>query len=97
MSTWLGKSTKAQLLQRALSISRQGGFPAPDRMARRHRDALICWYCQFCPTIAGDGEPAIHSTALPFPEIPELSSTCLPDADILASPSGGTQLCGWAF
>lgn len=95
MAISLARSTKAQLLQRACSISRECGAPAPDRMARRHRDALICWYCQFCPTVTSVEFPPADSVALPFPEIPELRNTVVPD--LLAPPSAGQDLCGWAF
>jgi hypothetical protein len=63
-------------------------------MARRHRDALVCWYCQHCLVITGGDRPPEDSTTLPFPE---WSSTTVPELDLLANPSVGEDLCDWAF
>jgi hypothetical protein len=35
----------------AAAVVEQHGVPGPDRIARRRRDVLICWFCQFYPSI----------------------------------------------
>jgi hypothetical protein len=45
----IGNVTKAELTRRANEIAEKAGdIPKPDRLAQRHKPALICWFCQYC-------------------------------------------------
>jgi hypothetical protein len=44
-------ATCGALMELAQSLIRDRGLPALDRLARRQRTGLICWFCEHCPDI----------------------------------------------
>jgi hypothetical protein len=52
MKNRLKNATKQQLLDYADSIAPQYHFPPCDRVCRRSKEALVCWFCEHVPTIA---------------------------------------------
>jgi hypothetical protein len=83
MKDHLHRFPKAELLKYASKLSTQKQIPPVDRVCRRNRDALICWFCESCPDILG---AVAASVALPpqrvlFPSISELLAQ-LPDAQL---------------
>jgi hypothetical protein len=45
--------SKLRLVNEGLIRSKQTQCPRPDRLCRRQREALICWFCEFWPSRAG--------------------------------------------
>jgi hypothetical protein len=43
--------TKDELLKYAEDIAQQRHLPPPDRVCRRSRDAVICWFCANAPNV----------------------------------------------
>jgi hypothetical protein len=44
-------NTHSNLQDLAESLIRQRGLPAIDRLARRKKPGLICWFCENCPDL----------------------------------------------
>jgi hypothetical protein len=80
MNNHLGGMPKEILLKMANEISAKKGIPSPDRICRRNRDPLICWFCESCPelfspqlTLISFGHPEPEpAQRLPFPPISDL-------------------------
>jgi hypothetical protein len=45
------KTTRAPLEDFANSLIKERGLPPLDRLARRKKQALICWFCENCPDV----------------------------------------------
>jgi hypothetical protein len=45
--------TNRQLLPQAFGRAAQLSVGGPDRTAKRYREALICWFCEHWPELAG--------------------------------------------
>jgi hypothetical protein len=52
MKKSLKNVTKTELLTHAQFLITQLSLPPCDRMCRRNRDALICWFCENKPDVA---------------------------------------------
>jgi hypothetical protein len=74
----LAHLSKRQMLAMAAEICRAHGVPKPDRLARRQRVVLVCWFCQYgqlhdLPRIAelnGDAATAGGDFAIAEPQSP---------------------------
>jgi hypothetical protein len=44
------RQSKIKLLNDCVIRSNETKCPQPDRLCRRHREALICWFCEFWPS-----------------------------------------------
>jgi hypothetical protein len=53
MEIALRGQSKSRLVREGLSRSRETKCPRPDRLCRRQRVALICWFCEFWSSRAG--------------------------------------------
>jgi hypothetical protein len=93
MAMQLRGMNKRQLIAEACSMSRQNGWPAPDRLARRQRSALICWYCTFCPCSPNIGQPTAPAAMQKFPQIADRASFELMDTDLSLRPFVRNGLC----
>jgi hypothetical protein len=51
MKDFLKGKTKVELLFAARLLRKERNIEKVDRVAKRHRDALICWYCESCPDV----------------------------------------------
>jgi hypothetical protein len=47
MECQLDDLTKKELVARACEISQKTGCPKPDRLCRRQRIGIICWFCKY--------------------------------------------------
>jgi hypothetical protein len=52
VSAALSRYPKAQLMAPLKRISRERRLPEVPRICRRSRDALICYFCLYCPDVA---------------------------------------------
>jgi hypothetical protein len=83
MKDHLQRFPKAELLKYANELSTQKQIPPADRICRRNRDALICWFCESCPEILSivAAPVAPPPQRVLFPSISELLAR-LPDAHL---------------
>jgi hypothetical protein len=44
-------NTQTNLLEFAQTLIRQRGLSPVDRLARRKKPALVCWFCENCPDL----------------------------------------------
>lgn len=91
MQKHLAGISKGLLLRVANEISTTKEIPPADRICRRNRDALICWFCEACPEMlsrqwilipAGLPEPD-GTLRLPLPPISGLVRDFPVIADLL--------------
>jgi hypothetical protein len=86
MAKLLQSRPKSALLQLARQISDSKQIPPVDRICRRNRDALICWFCESAPELLlGQRIAAPQPTTQPrvlLPSVNELLAN-LPDDHVL--------------
>jgi hypothetical protein len=70
MRAYLQQFPKGVLLQVAREISESKQIPPVDRICRRNREALICWFCESAPEVLSKQIP--QSSLRPVIAIPEL-------------------------
>jgi hypothetical protein len=51
MKDFLKGKTKGELLFSARLLRKERNLQKVDRAEKRHRDALVCWYCESCPDV----------------------------------------------
>jgi hypothetical protein len=57
MEKQLQDLSKPQMLSMARSFSAKHELPPPDRLCRRSREALTCWFCQHAPNFPAEFLP----------------------------------------
>jgi hypothetical protein len=80
--TKLGKPTKAVLLKFANEIADKWGIRRPDRICRRQRRALICWFCEHTPVVMEELTILSRSG-----EMESVESSCEPGTQICLNPN----------
>jgi hypothetical protein len=88
---------KANLINIAESVAQTKGFKV-DRLARRSKDCLICWFCEIAPEIMIAPIQAIvqqqsHAAQSPEPDLLEPNpSTAMQEFDIFCAGLNEEQL-----